>query len=58
MAALPKITLEMDGLDELMAATKRAYDLLQELRATLDEISVEQTRLQVKINQPTAGTDG
>ena len=58
MAKLPRITLEMEGLDELIAATEKARGLLDELRDTLDEISIAQTSLQVKINQPTAGTDG
>lgn len=54
MAKLPRITLEMEGLDELIAATEKARGLLDELRDTLDEISITQTSLQVKINQPTA----
>ncbi|PVY47343.1 hypothetical protein C7373_1091, partial [Intestinimonas butyriciproducens] len=34
MAKLPRITLEMEGLDELIAATEKARGLLDELRDT------------------------
>lgn len=55
---MARVTLKMDGLDKLLEEIGRAQDLLNELRATLDAINITRAALQVKINQPTAGTDG
>lgn len=58
MSKAPRIKLELDGLGEITELIEKASEQLNELRETLEKINVAQMTLQVKINQPTAGTDG
>lgn len=55
---LPKIALEMDGLDEIKQLVEQAQTQASELMRTVDQINMCKVTLQAKINQPTAGTDG
>lgn len=54
----PRIFLEIDGIDELKALLEKAEEQMRELRNTADAIDMVRLELQVKINQPTAATDG
>lgn len=58
MDRMPKITLEVEGLNEISALLETAVKQTNELRDTIDQINVARLTLQAKINQPTAATDG
>lgn len=54
----PNITLDIDGIDELKALLEKAEEQMRELRNTANAIDMVRLELQVKMNQPSAGTDG
>lgn len=54
---LPKITLEMDGIDEIKRLVQQAQEQANDLMRTVDQINMCKVTLQAKINQPTAGTE-
>lgn len=56
--AKPKITLEIDGTEELGELIERIYELTFELRNTLDKIRALRLDVQAKINQPPEKIDG
>lgn len=58
MAYVPKVTVEIDGLEELKGLLEKAEWQAQELRATFDQINIARLIIQAKINQPEAGTNG
>lgn len=58
MNQLPRIEVEIEGIDELKALLVKATKQADELRETVERINVARLTIQAKINQPTAATDG
>lgn len=52
MNQIPRITIEVDGLDELKGLLAKAARQADELRETFDQINIARLSLQAKINQP------
>lgn len=55
---IPKVTLQIEGLDELRTLLEKATAQADELRETIEQIDVARLTLQAKINQPSAATNG
>lgn len=53
-----RVTLEVDGMDELKTLLDTAGQQAKELSETVDRINAVRLGVQAKINQPTAATDG
>lgn len=53
-----KVNVQIEGLDELSSLFAKARKQSDELRDTITEIDKAVYALEVKLNQPTAGTIG
>lgn len=58
MNQLPRIEVEIEGIDELKALLVKTTKQADELRETVEQINAARLTIQAKINQPTAATDG
>lgn len=58
MAQLPKITLEIAGMEEVKQLLDRQKELTAALAENTDRLNCAALSVQAKINQPQAGTNG
>lgn len=54
----PKITLEVEGTEELGRLIGKLYDQISEMGETLSNIKMVSLKVQAKINQPSERADG
>lgn len=57
-ADLSRVTLEVQGLNELQALAEKMNQLAAEMLQTARLMDNKRLELQMKINQPPAGTNG